>query len=101
MIKSTWRHPAPKMTVSQKNAVAIKTLIDTSKIPLRTLNICESLSISRGQFSASKPYLSGYKTIGCYWFAPETIEAATIKHEDEKRLITISRNKYYNKKRQA
>ena len=98
-IQTTWRHPAPKMTVSQKNAIAIKALIDTSKTPLSTANICDKLAISRGQFQAAKPYFKDYKSIGCNWYTPERAESAKKKYDEEKRLLAIVRNDFHNKKR--
>lgn len=98
-IQTTWRHPAPKLTTSQKNAIAIKALIDTSKTPLNTEKICEKLNIKRYQFQGAKPYFRDYKSIGLNWFAPENIEAATIKYEAEKRLLAIAQNAFQNKKR--
>lgn len=98
-IQTTWRHPAPKMTVSQKNAIAIKALIDTSKTPLSTANICDKLAISRGQFQAAKPYFREYRSIGCYWYTPESAESAKAKYEEEKRLLAIKYNAFHNKRR--
>lgn len=98
-IQTTWRFPEPRLTVSQKNAIAIKTLIDTSKTPFSTANICDKLSISRGQFQASKPYFREYRSIGCYWYTPESAESAKKKYEEEKRLLAIKYNAFHNGKR--
>ena len=87
------------MAVSQKHAISIKALIDTSKTALNTEKICEKLSISRGQFQAAKPYFRDYKSIGCYWFVPENVEVATKKYEAEKRLLAITRNAFHNQRR--
>ena len=98
-IQTTWRHPAPKMTVSQKHAIAIKTLIDASKILLTTEKICDKLAISRGQFQAAKPYFRDHKSIGCNWYTPESAESVKEKYEEEKRLLAIARNAFHNGKR--
>lgn len=98
-IQTTWRFPKPRLTVSQKHAIAIKALIDTSKTPLSTANICEKLSISRGQFQAAKPYFREYRSIGCYWHTPENAESAKKKYEEEKRLLAIKNNAFHNKRR--
>jgi hypothetical protein len=99
MIATTWRYPEPRMTTSQKHAIAIKALIDTSKTPLNTEKICAKLGIKRYQFQGAKPYFRDYKSVGLQWFAPENIEAASIKYEAEKRLLAITRNAFHNKKR--
>lgn len=98
-IQTTWRHPAPKTTVSQKHSVSIKALIDISKIPLTTQKICDKLAISRGQFQAAKPYFKEYKSIGCYWYTPESAEVARKRYDEEKRLLAIARNAFHNSQR--
>ena len=98
-IKTTWRFPKPKLTTSQKHAIAIKAMIDTNPIALSTANICDKLAISRGQFQSAKPYFRDYKSIGCNWYTPESAESAKAKYEEEKRLLAIVRNDFHNKKR--
>ena len=99
IIQTTWRFPEPKMTVSQKHAIAIKAIIDTSKTTLSTAEICDKLSISRGQFQAAKPYFRDYKSIGCNWYAPESAESAKKRYDEEKRLLAIARNAFHNGQR--
>ena len=98
-IQTTWRFPKPKLTTSQKHAIAIKALINTSKIPLTTGKICDKLAISRGQFQAAKPYFRDYRSIGCYWYTPESAESAKKKYEEEKRLLAIKYNAFHNGRR--
>lgn len=98
-IKTTWRFPKPKLTTSQKHAIAIKALIDTNPIALSTANICDKLAISRGQFQAAKPYFRDYRSIGCYWYTPDSAESAKKKYEEEKRLLAIKYNAFHNGKR--
>lgn len=98
-IQTVWRFPKPRLTVSQKHAIAIKALIDTNPIALSTEKICDKLAISRGQFQAAKPYFTDYKSIGCNWYTPESAESAKKRYDEEKRLLAIARNAFHNGQR--